>query len=154
MGSRVVTCRDASAAMAMVTARVESRFHILGFSHKLVPLAINPSMSLQDVVKTISNVPMGGTDCAIPMIYAKQKKLEVDVFIVYTDSETWFGKIHPSKALQQYRKATGIDAKLIVCGMASNGFTIADPNDRGMLDIVGFDSAAPEVISNFTLGMF
>ena len=41
-----------------------------------------------------------------------------------------------------------------MCGMASNGFTIADPNDRGMLDIVGFDSAAPEVISNFTLGMF
>ena len=49
---------------------------------------------------------MGGTDCAIPMIYAKQKKLQVDVFIVYTDSETWFGKIHPSKALQQYRKVS------------------------------------------------
>ena len=55
---------------------------------------------------SIFQVPMGGTDCAIPMIYAKQKKLEVDVFIVYTDSETWFGKIHPSKALQQYRKVS------------------------------------------------
>lgn len=38
--------------------------------------------------------------------------------------------------------------------MASNSFTIADPNDPGMLDIVGFDSAAPEVISNFALGYF
>ena len=47
---------------------------------------------------------MGGTDCALPMIYAKEKKLDVDVFIVYTDSETWFGKIHPSEALKQYRK--------------------------------------------------
>lgn len=47
---------------------------------------------------------MGGTDCALPMIHAKQKKLEVDVFIVYTDSETWYGKIHPTEALKQYRK--------------------------------------------------
>lgn len=35
---------------------------------------------------------MGGTDCAQPMIYAKKKKLEVDVFIVYTDCETWAGR--------------------------------------------------------------
>ncbi len=34
---------------------------------------------------------MGSTDCAQPMIYARQKKLEVDVFIVYTDNETWAG---------------------------------------------------------------
>ena len=47
---------------------------------------------------------MGGTDCALPMIYAKQKKLKIDVFIVYTDSETWFGKIHPTEALKNYRK--------------------------------------------------
>lgn len=47
---------------------------------------------------------MGGTDCALPMIHAKQKRLEVDVFIVYTDSETWYGKVHPTQALKQYRK--------------------------------------------------
>ena len=47
---------------------------------------------------------MGGTDCAIPMQYAKDRKLDVDVFIVYTDSETWFGKVHPSVALKQYRE--------------------------------------------------
>lgn len=45
-----------------------------------------------------------------------------------------------------------INAKLIVCGMTSNGFTIADPDDAGMLDMAGFDSAAPEVIRNFVLG--
>jgi 60 kDa SS-A/Ro ribonucleoprotein len=34
-------------------------------------------------------------------------------------------------------------------GMTSNGFTLADPNDRGMLDVVGFDTSAPAVISDF-----
>ena len=33
--------------------------------------------------------------------------------------------------------------------MTSNGFTIADPNDAGMLDVVGFDTAAPSIISDF-----
>ena len=95
---------------------------------------------------------MGGTDCAQPMIYAKEKKLDVDVFIVYTDNETWAGRIHPSEALKQYRESSGIDAKLIVTAMSANKFTIADPNDGGMLDIAGFDSAAPEVIRKFAIG--
>ena len=95
---------------------------------------------------------MGSTDCAQPMLYAKKKKFKVDVFIVYTDNETWAGKVHPAEALRQYRKTMGIDARLIVCAMASNEFTLADPGDAGMLDIAGFDSAAPEVIRTFTLG--
>lgn len=42
-----------------------------------------------------------------------------------------------------------IAAKLIVVGMATNGFTIADPNDAGMMDVVGFDAAAPTVMADF-----
>lgn len=77
----------------------------------------------------------------------------IDVFVVYTDSETWFGKIHPTAALQKYRKEMNHpNAKLIVVGMQSNQFTIADPNDKGMLDVVGFDSAAPQVMSLFAEG--
>ena len=33
--------------------------------------------------------------------------------------------------------------------MTSNGFTIADPDDAGMLDVVGFDASAPPVIADF-----
>lgn len=44
------------------------------------------------------------------------------------------------------------EAKLIVCGMTSTNFTIADPTDPGMLDVVGFDSAVPELVRSFVLG--
>ena len=47
----------------------------------------------------------------------------------------------------------GIAAKLVVVGMASNGFSIADPADGGMLDVVGFDPATPQVIADFARGM-
>jgi len=36
--------------------------------------------------------------------------------------------------------------------MTSNGFTIADPSDAGMLDVVGFDAAAPALIADFARG--
>jgi 60 kDa SS-A/Ro ribonucleoprotein len=36
-----------------------------------------------------------------------------------------------------------------VIGTSVSKFTIADPKDGGMLDIAGFDSAAPQIISQF-----
>jgi 60 kDa SS-A/Ro ribonucleoprotein len=87
------------------------------------------------------------------MIYATKNNLDVDVFVVYTDCKTSLGDIHPFQALQQYREHSGItDAKLIVVAMRSNDFTIANSDDQpGMLDMVGFDSAAPEVMREFIL---
>lgn len=86
-------------------------------------------------------------------MYAMENKKKFDVFIVYTDSETYFGNIHPSQALVNYRSMSGIPhARLIVCGMASNSFTIADPNDPMMMDVVGFDTNAPQAIQEFVLG--
>ena len=43
----------------------------------------------------------------------------------------------------------GRAAKLVVVGMTATGFTIADPNDAGMLDVVGFDAGAPQVMADF-----
>ena len=59
------------------------------------------------------------------------------------------GRVHPAQALREYRERMGIPARLVVVGMASNGFSIADPADAGMLDVVGFDAAVPQVIADF-----
>ena len=86
------------------------------------------------------------------MLYAQAQEREVDAFVIYTDSETWAGDLHPAQALRDYRRASGIDARLVVVGLVSNGFSIADPADPGMLDVVGFDTAAPQLISDFARG--
>ena len=86
------------------------------------------------------------------MLYAQQQEKEIDTFVIYTDSETWAGDIHPVQALAEYRRASGIPARLVVVGMVANGFSIADPNDPGMLDVVGFDTATPQLISEFVKG--
>jgi 60 kDa SS-A/Ro ribonucleoprotein len=86
------------------------------------------------------------------MLYARALEREVDTFVIYTDSETWAGNIHPVQALRDYRRASGIDARLVVVAMVSNGFSIASPADGGMLDVVGFDTATPQLIADFTRG--
>jgi 60 kDa SS-A/Ro ribonucleoprotein len=106
-------------------------------------------MRLAEALKSIEAIPMGGTDCAMPMVWSARNKLNVSAFITYTDSETWAGNIHPTQALRQYRDGFVSDAKAVVVGMTSNGFTIADQNDRGMMDVVGFDTSVPAVIADF-----
>ena len=161
--------RDASAALALVTAATEERHEIVGFhageggwkaggrrfyghDNGITPLAISPRQRLDDVVETVSGLPFGGTDCALPMRYALAQKREIDTFVIYTDSETWAGDFAPDAALRAYREQSGIDARLVVVGMVSNGFSIADPADAGMLDVVGFDTATPQLISDFARG--
>jgi 60 kDa SS-A/Ro ribonucleoprotein len=144
-----LTPREASAAMALMTAATEANTHIAGFTGGMVPLPLSPSMRLDDAVRAVSGLPFDRTDCAQPMLYALKRGLSVDAFVVYTDSETWAGSIHPVQALRQYRAQTGIAAKLVVVGMVSNGFSIADPDDAGMLDVIGFDTATPSLIADF-----
>jgi 60 kDa SS-A/Ro ribonucleoprotein len=144
-----LTPRDIAAALSLVTANVEDEYVINGFSHVMQEVPISPRQRLDDVIKIMHRIPAGGTDCSLPMQHALAEGLSVDTFIVYTDDETWYGDMHPHQALEQYRQKTGIPAKLVSVGMTSNGFTIANPNDAGMLDVVGFDTAVPSVISNF-----
>lgn len=145
--------RSLAALMAMSIARTEKEYHIIAFDNKITQLNISPTMTLKQIMHKIDKLSYASTDCALPMIYAANNNIPVDVFSVWTDSETNCRNIHPFVALQQYRqKMNRPDAKLVVCAMTSTGFTIADPNDPGMLDIVGFDSAVPQVISEFASG--
>lgn len=147
-GSPLTAC-EAATAMAMVTIATERTVFPMAFSHVFLQLPLSKRMRLDDALRYTRNQNFGATDCALPMLYAAEMELEVDAFVVYTDNETWHGKIHPAQALQRYRQKSGIPAKLIVVGIASNGFSIADPKDRGMLDVVGFDTSVPQVMSEF-----
>lgn len=164
-----LNAREASAALALVTMATEPATMTVGFTggswgwgrssftqpvvDNLTPLNISPRQRLDDVIRSISGLPFGSTDCALPMLYAAKKNLEVDTFVIYTDSETWVGSVHPYQALKQYRAQSGIDAKVVVVGMTATEFSIADPRDPGMLDVVGFDTAVPSLISQFSRGL-
>ena len=159
-GAKNITPREGSVAMAMMTLHAEGaqNVHIYGFSNVFYNFngKIRPEMTIQDAIKA-TDVPFGATDCALPMTEALKMYMSsgvgIDVFCVYTDNETFAPTMHPQVALEQYRKTTGIDAKLIVVGMVANQLTIADPNDKNTLNLAGFDTSTPELISMFVRGM-
>lgn len=155
-----LTCREASAALALVTAATESEYELVGFTSgrnyrdtTLTQLGISPRQRLDDAIRTVSDLPFGATDCGLPMRHALEHKLEVDTFVIFTDNETWAGPVQPHQALQRYRREMGIDARLVVVAMTATDNTIAQPGDAGMLDVSGFDSAVPSLIANFARGL-
>jgi len=147
-----LTPREAAAAMALVTLHAEPDCQVMAFAKGFVQLPLSRRQRLDDVVDMTSRLGFDATDCSLPFLYATQVGLNFDTFVVYTDSETWAGEIHPKQALDAYRQTSGIPARSAVVGMVSNGFTIADPNDAGMLDVVGMDTATPGLLTEFALG--
>jgi 60 kDa SS-A/Ro ribonucleoprotein len=147
-----ITPRVGAAAMALSFVRTERDVTVMAFAEGFVPFAIGKHESVASVVKRTNALPFMGTDCSLPILHAMEHRLAVDLFVVLTDNETWAGTIHADEALRQYRRRSGVAAKLVVVGMTSTGFTIADPNDAGMLDVVGFDAAAPSLIADFARG--
>ena len=158
-----LSCAQVSAAMAMTIARTEPAHEIRGFTSangrnyynrgsELTDLGISARTQLNTAMKNVQKNNFGGTDCALPMVWATENNVEIDTFVVITDNETWAGNIQPFQALKKYRDKTGIDARLAVFGVSATPFTIADPRDRGMMDFVGFDNNAPKVLADFSAG--
>ena len=140
---------EGAAVLAMQIARTAPRHALKAFSHTLVDLPVTARTPLAEATSIMQGMGFGATDCALPMLHALDNRIPVDTFVVITDNETWYGSTHPVSALAEYRRRMGIPAKLIVVAMTATGFSIADPDDAGMLDVVGFDAATPSVIARF-----
>jgi hypothetical protein len=143
--SNVTICAFSSTIIDITNA-------IVGYMNATIdPTTGLPTMTIDDALKLVE-MPFSSTDCALPMIRALETREKVDAFVIYTDSETYMGTIHPQAALEEYRRVMGIDAKLIVVGMTSNCLTIADPKDLNTLNLAGFDTATPRLINDFISG--
>ena len=170
MGSSVIQNNEAAAALAWYYVKTEENVEVMAFGAQsgfktviksegatsswygrgegMAQVPIHQNESLEAVTSKLRRWNFGATDASLAITYALQKKIPVDTFIVITDNEVNAGK-HPSAVLNEFRKKINPKAKLVVMGMATNGFTVADPRDSGMLDVVGFDASVPVVVGNF-----
>lgn len=141
---------EVAAVLAMAHLRTEANTFVGGFSDNFVDLGINKKDSLAQASKKCVMRNFGSTNPSAAIDYAIKHKIPADCFIVITDNEVNSG-IHPTQALGRFRKTMQIpQAKMIVCGLAANNFTIADPKDPNQLDVAGFSPDLTSVISSFT----
>lgn len=145
---------------------------VMLFSVSANKVTITPDMKLQQVMK-ICQSDFQSTDASMPMIKALEeykktngKSGAYDLFIVYTDNETYYGKIHPSEALDNYRKYTNIDARMVIYATTPtqntigytreshhDAFSTKEGYDNSLsLNIAGFDLNGPTLIRNFAIG--
>lgn len=154
---------------------IDNLQEVMLFSKSANKVNITPDMKLEQVMK-ICQSDFQTTDASMPMIKAldEYKKTNgkngaYDMFIVYTDNETYCSKsIHPSEALDNYRKFTGIDTKMVIYattatantigptyGSYGNAFYVKPGYDDSLsLNIAGFDLNGPTLIRNFAMGKF
>jgi 60 kDa SS-A/Ro ribonucleoprotein len=173
-GMEAISAATGAAAMALITASTEPRADIVAFSGTMVPLEISPDMRLDAVLAKMRAIPYGGTIVSLPIVDAAQQGVrDIDAFVTYTDNETfngyqgWGGFVSTSwgprsrerieiptvsAALRDYRNRNGGKTRNAVVAFSTNDISVADPADPGQLDVAGFDTATPQLISDFIAG--
>lgn len=149
IANSVLSCCEAATALSLVTTAVEPYTFTGAFNTGFQPIPIGKKTRLDEALRYTRGVNFGGTDCSLPMLYALENKIDADVFVSITDNETYAGRIQPTQALKRYRDKMGINAKMIVVGMTASNFTVSDPKDADQLDVVGFSTDTPVVMSEF-----
>jgi len=146
-----MTPATAAGCLALELIKREKWVMAKGFSSTLFDLNISKSSTIAKAVEAVSSGPVSCTNPGLLIEDALERALPVDAFIMITDNEVNHGT-HPYWLLKEYRRRTGIAAKLIVIGLTATNISLADPTDGGMLDIVGFDAGAHSVMHDFILG--
>lgn len=179
-GSQVVSCREASAILALIAAKKNrGQNTFMGFSTGRIKSSspiyfdFNEDDTFASVMEKISDLPFQGTDCSLPVMEAFRKRLEVDAFVVITDNDAneksslVLPPTNPGQesrvietgaygALQAYRQYVNRVTKFVVLSMMSNPYGLtparsAKDKDPGVADFVGFSADTPAVLSDFLL---
>jgi 60 kDa SS-A/Ro ribonucleoprotein len=138
----------ASAAMAMWIARTEPGGIVAAFHDRCWRLEIAKRTTLDGACASI-DYEQRTPDASLPIEDALARRLAVDAFVILTDNKAWAGDKHPFQALQRYRAATGIAAKLVLVAGAEKRLLAEGANDAFRMEIAGFDPSVPGVIANF-----
>ncbi|MFC7641307.1 TROVE domain-containing protein [Streptosporangium lutulentum] len=147
-GSTLGSPYEVGCAMAVMLARIEKgNVHVVDVDTSIRASKVTPRTNLREIASWEPSG--GGTNLALPFDWARQEQLNVDGIVVFTDNETWASRSHPAQSLTAYRKAVNPGARVVVATMTAASHSIGDPNDPGVLNLVGVDASLPMVVNGF-----
>ncbi|MER5326162.1 TROVE domain-containing protein [Streptosporangium roseum] len=147
-GSRLGTVYEVACAMAVMLARIErDNLHVIDVDTAVHASKVTPRTNLREIASWRPSG--GGTDLSLPFTWAKQRKLEVDGVVVFTDNETWSGRSHPVQALAGYRNSVNPNTRVVVAAMTAGGYSVGAPKDEDVLNVVGLDASLPMIVNGF-----
>lgn len=146
-GKEYLNVQEAAAAMTLATLAVAPNTTVVLYDTRVKRADITTRKRLDDIVKYVSQMG-GGTDCSLPIEYALNHNIEVDCFVLFTDSVSFAGP-HPEELLKEYRRKINPGVKVVNVAMAANSWTNFQ-KDNKVLEICGFDPSVPLVIKLFS----
>lgn len=147
-GSVLGRAYEVGNAMAVILNRIEgANCHVIDVDTSVHTSKVTARTNLREIGTWRQSG--GGTDLSLPFRWALGRQLKVDGVIVFTDSETWAGRQHPTQALAAYRAAVNPAVRVVVASMCATGYTITDPRDEGVLNVAGLDASLPQVVNGF-----
>lgn len=141
----------AAAYMAYQTVRVERYVETFAFSNYAQRRQLPKSGGIQAVMDSLAGLPMAGTDIPLVIDVATKERYNVDVFAIYTDGENGNRDRAARQSLVEYRNRVNPDARLVIVATEFNQFNNSG-NLPNTLEVAGFDTAVPRVISEFAKG--
>lgn len=138
-------CFEVGAVMSWVNACVEPYVRTMDFNSNIHNdnVVLHENMDVNSACKAFTG--NGGTSLELPVTWALDKNEVFDLIIIYTDNETWGKSRHLQSAWEEYRKKNP-KAKLVIASTAANQYSVGDPDDLSVLQVVGFDSSLLEII--------
>lgn len=154
--------------MSLATIRSEKNYFVGGFDTEFTPMKLTRNTSYGQVIDFRGGLwpgSFGGTDASAAYAYAIKKNIKTDVFVFWTDSESWAGGSrgiwgpgsgtgHTPTLFKEYRDRVNKDAKAIYITLVPYGdqVTLADPKCSNSYDIAGFTSQTPKLINMIAKG--
>jgi len=148
VGNLWMTPFEIEGIMALASIKSEKDYFVGGFNTNFEQIdSLRKSTSFKDA-RHFWKGSFGGTDASSAYDYAIKNNTYADVFVFFTDSESWAGNKHPSQALAQYRNKINKNAKAIYVTLTSYGdhISLVDPKDILSYDIAGFSAETPKLI--------
>jgi 60 kDa SS-A/Ro ribonucleoprotein len=147
-GSPLGSPYEIGCAMAAQIKRIEGRnAHVIEVDTTVHRSKITARTNMREIASWQPSG--GGTDLSLPFAWATDHHLRADGFLVLTDGETWAGRSQPFQELNAYRSRYNPEARVVVAAMAAVGHTIGEPEDPGVLNVVGMDASLPKVVTGF-----
>ncbi|CAG2225649.1 SSA2 [Mytilus edulis] len=153
-----ITAGEAAAAMVYSTIQTED-VEVILFTNRIedaYTATIKREDGLQSIKEKIYQIPhetksnYHKQDLSVPFKWAAERKKKFDAIMVFTDSITSCGFIHPAEALKQYVQYMTIrEYRFVVVAMTSDKYSVAAPDSVHNLDVVGFDTMTPGLIMEF-----
>ncbi len=154
-----IRCIDVAALVAAAIVRRNPRAGVLPFSDSVVDVIppLNPRDSVTTNAQRLASLPSGGTNCAAPLEFLNQRKLNGDLLIFVSDNESWMnslgthGRSTAMFAQWQLFKSRNPRAKLVCLDVQPN-LTTQAPERQDVLNVGGFADSVFNVIAEFNDG--